>query len=597
MLELKRERTRAEQQAMFANLNAGRSQGAINKDLSLRAAETLPNTPENVKLWAQNPRRIDIEGIDTPRTNDLPKKSTEKAQSSNIISRDEFYDQEYWYDPKRGKHPASGSGRLPLKEVPFYERTHYDTWRVVNPYTRDEKLFKTFEEAKKHYDGLYDEYVINSSNTKIDKLEHGRMEGTKYKQPSNVYDSPFVDLTHIWDGVWHGQNVSKEVANDASKLYDAIDENDIKTIMGIEKKYEKAYLTTKKAGQTRDRYIRTNPAKTRIFKLAILASEKIQPHKKSAPSKPDNKESTTPKTSEFEADANLINKTIAMRAHQGTSWKPDERGKMEIEGFENEVNRIYKELSKHAKSPEQKSILKREIEEFQRDYASKENQRLSKHSSIYSTMIAGRSNFNSKQASKRSDSYDKTAREVTEWKSKAIGRISKKLQKQGIRDEGGEIQVMRNKLDIAEKKQAAMKLINKVRKSKKLSDDEKVDKIIKETGFKKATATNAINAEFSGFEPYMLTNNNANIKRMKDRIATMEAMDAKPTTSETVNGVEIVDSSEDDRVQLFFDGKPDDTMRDKLKGSGWRWAPSVGAWQRKRTDAAIQSAKQILKGD
>ena len=88
-----------------------------------------------------------------------------------------------------------------------------------------------------------------------------------------------------------------------------------------------------------------------------------------------------------------------------------------------------------------------------------------------------------------------------------------------------------------------------------------------------------------------------NIKRMKDRIATMEAMDAKPTTSETVNGVEIVDSSEDDRVQLFFDGKPDDTMRDKLKGSGWRWAPSAGAWQRKRTDAAIQSAKQILKGD
>ena len=51
---------------MFARLNAGRSQGAINRDLSVRAADTLPNTPENVKLWKQNPRRIDIEGIDTP---------------------------------------------------------------------------------------------------------------------------------------------------------------------------------------------------------------------------------------------------------------------------------------------------------------------------------------------------------------------------------------------------------------------------------------------------------------------------------------------------------------------------------------------------
>lgn len=61
---------------MFARLNAGRSQGAINRDLSVRAAETLPNTPENVKLWEQNPRRIDIEGIDTPVVKGkLPEKS------------------------------------------------------------------------------------------------------------------------------------------------------------------------------------------------------------------------------------------------------------------------------------------------------------------------------------------------------------------------------------------------------------------------------------------------------------------------------------------------------------------------------------------
>lgn len=70
---MKKDMTRSQQQAMFARLNAGRTQGAINRDLSVRAAETLSNTPENVKSWKQNPRRIDIEGIDTPKRRDLHK--------------------------------------------------------------------------------------------------------------------------------------------------------------------------------------------------------------------------------------------------------------------------------------------------------------------------------------------------------------------------------------------------------------------------------------------------------------------------------------------------------------------------------------------
>lgn len=34
------------------------------------------------------------------------------------------------------------------------------------------------------------------------------------------------------------------------------------------------------------------------------------------------------------------------------------------------------------------------------------------------------------------------------------------------------------------------------------------------------------------------------------------------------------------RIQLFFEGKPEPEVRDVLKHNGFRWAPSVGAWQR-----------------
>ena len=49
----------------------------------------------------------------------------------------------------------------------------------------------------------------------------------------------------------------------------------------------------------------------------------------------------------------------------------------------------------------------------------------------------------------------------------------------------------------------------------------------------------------------------------------------------------------ENRIQIFFDEKPDADLRTMLKGEGFRWAPSQGAWQRQLTDNAIRAAKRI----
>ena len=54
-----------QRKAAFYNMK-NRSVQALNRDNSVRAAHTLSDTPSNRDLWAANPRRIDIEGIDTP---------------------------------------------------------------------------------------------------------------------------------------------------------------------------------------------------------------------------------------------------------------------------------------------------------------------------------------------------------------------------------------------------------------------------------------------------------------------------------------------------------------------------------------------------
>lgn len=60
------------------------------------------------------------------------------------------------------------------------------------------------------------------------------------------------------------------------------------------------------------------------------------------------------------------------------------------------------------------------------------------------------------------------------------------------------------------------------------------------------------------------------------------------------DGGEVVANDEANRLQIFFDGKPGDSMRDILKSRGFRWAPSVKAWQRQLNNNAMAAAKKVL---
>jgi len=60
-------------------------------------------------------------------------------------------------------------------------------------------------------------------------------------------------------------------------------------------------------------------------------------------------------------------------------------------------------------------------------------------------------------------------------------------------------------------------------------------------------------------------------------------------------GIKIVNNTALERVQIFFDEKPDEDMRNKLKQHAFWWTPSLGTWQRKNTSNGIWAAKSIFK--
>ena len=95
------------------------------------------------------------------------------------------------------------------------------------------------------------------------------------------------------------------------------------------------------------------------------------------------------------------------------------------------------------------------------------------------------------------------------------------------------------------------------------------------------------------YSDYELKNNYAEIKRLGKRIAEVSHNQDIGFSGWDFEGGHVEANKDMDRLQLFFDEKPDEKQRAILKSSGFKWAPSQCAWQRQLTDNAIYAAGRI----
>ena len=143
---------------------------------------------------------------------------------------------------------------------------------------------------------------------------------------------------------------------------------------------------------------------------------------------------------------------------------------------------------------------------------------------------------------------------------------------------------LREQLIKAEKMQAAMKAANRIYRSK-LGDDEKVAAIVA-LGVSEKTARKGLSPDFCGrigFPNYAITNNGANIRRLKARIESLTALAAtveQPDKKHDCGNYRVIECFADNRLRVFFPGKPSEAIRTVLKSFGFRWSPEAGAWQR-----------------
>ena len=60
-----------------------------------------------------------------------------------------------------------------------------------------------------------------------------------------------------------------------------------------------------------------------------------------------------------------------------------------------------------------------------------------------------------------------------------------------------------------------------------------------------------------------------------------------------IHGGKVEANREDNRLQIYFEEKPDEKTRETLKENGFRWSPKAGAWQRQLNDNAIYVADRL----
>ena len=231
------------------------------------------------------------------------------------------------------------------------------------------------------------------------------------------------------------------------------------------------------------------------------------------------------------------------------------------------------------------------LDTYARKLAANMNHSFAIDARVPSILIAGGSNFPVRQKEKQNAARDSN---MQEWQY--IQGLLDKIRSTGMggirQDDPQAIPKLQKKLDELVKAQETMKAVNAYYRKHGTLDGcphlspDNIENL-------KADMASSWHYEKKPFQSWELSNNNAEIHRVRQRIESLTRAKETVYVGWEFDGGHVEANREQSRLQVFFEDKPDAGARQQLKEHGFRWAPSVGAWQRLLNGNAYYAADRI----
>ena len=287
-----------------------------------------------------------------------------------------------------------------------------------------------------------------------------------------------------------------------------------------------------------------------------------------------------------------INEGAARRAKEMNSYSDYKPGSATAE-YRHYVDNAFEiaQAQKKRVDPMYHEKIDSLLDTYARKLAANMNHSFAIDARVPSMLIAGGSNFPVRQKEKQNAARDSN---MQEWQY--IQGLLDKIRSTGMggirQDDPQAIPKLEKKLAGLEKAQETMKAVNAYYRKHGTLDGcphlspENLEKL-------KAAMVSGWHYEKKPFQSWELSNNNAEIRRIRQRIDSLTRARETVYVGWEFEGGHVEANREQSRLQVFFEDKPDADARQQLKEHGFRWAPSVGAWQRLLNGNAYYAADRI----
>lgn len=290
-----------------------------------------------------------------------------------------------------------------------------------------------------------------------------------------------------------------------------------------------------------------------------------------------------------------IDETNAKMAHSMMSMRDYVEGSTTA-SYRSEVDKAYVLADKAAeKRPAEAERAYRLAERYAKKMAEYYNKDSSIGMMCPSVLISGAGNFPVRKKERQVAAWERNHQFYNDIQS-ILRKIEGILYGKDIikSDDEKAIEKLEEKLADLKNSQERMKAANK---ALRIKDTDRGDDELRGLGFSEEDIKLLRKPSCGriGYASFELTNNNANIHRVEDRIKRIKAVKEKGTTEKENEFCRIVENTEAMRIQLFFDGKPDEKVRDILKSNGFKWSPRNECWQRQLTANGKWACERALK--